>query len=154
MSDKNSHTFFRTAILVTTLAFLGGCATSGGSAKKDNVNSIDKRAVERWNYLIQHKAEKAYDYLTPGFRATKSREEYAAEMNNRPVRWKTVQFMDKECETDACTVRLYITYTAPINPAIGKDASGFTVIQEKWVRTKDGWLHLPDSQLPAAKPKS
>lgn len=149
MSDKNYTRFFRTTTLVTVLGFLGGCATN--SAKKDDVSAIDKRAVERWNYLIEHKAEKAYDYLSPGFRATKSREDYAAEMNNRPVRWKTIKFVEKKCETDVCNVQLYITYTAPINAAIGKEVDGFSTLQEKWVHTQDGWYYLPEGNLPKGK---
>jgi len=49
---------------------------------------LEKRALERWNLLIAHKAEQAYDYLTPGTRATRQRDTYAQEMNNRPVHWQ------------------------------------------------------------------
>src|SRR5688572_22783391 len=59
-----------------------------GCVDKANPDTIDTRAVERWNYLIAHQAEKAYDYLSPGFRSTQTREVYASSMNSRPVQWK------------------------------------------------------------------
>ena len=71
------------ATLGALVLLLGGC----NFGDKDSVAQVDTRAVERWNYLIAHQAEKAYDYLSPGTRETQTRESYAAAMNNRPVKW-------------------------------------------------------------------
>ena len=46
---------------------------AAGCADHSKSENVDRRAVERWNHLIAHQAEKAYDYLTPGFRATSPR---------------------------------------------------------------------------------
>ncbi len=63
----------RLATLVALAVLLGGC----GLGNNDSA-VVDKRALERWNYLIAHQAEKAYDYLSPGTRETQTRESYAS----------------------------------------------------------------------------
>ncbi len=58
------------AFLVAGL-LLAGCAsqatkTEGAISGKEN-KVVERRALERWDLLIQKKAEKAYDFLSPGF---------------------------------------------------------------------------------------
>ncbi|MEO6689176.1 MAG: hypothetical protein ABIS07_18355, partial [Dokdonella sp.] len=99
--------FLKSAIAVALAVLLLGVV---GCADKRNPDNIDRRAVERWNFLIAHQAEKAYDYLTPGFRATQTREDYAAAMNNRPLQWKSAKFKHKECDADRCQVDIDVSY--------------------------------------------
>ena len=131
-------------VLVTlALTVLAGCATApsgGSSAGKGAHGTLEERAVQRWQLLIAHKAEEAYAYLTPGFRATKSQADYARENNNRPVQWKSVQFLDKDCQEDSCTVRLTVDYTLPIQGV--PNAKGFGVLEEKWIKVSGGWYYL------------
>lgn len=143
MINKLHKSISRKSLSLLGLALLGGCAAG---AKKNSVDSIDQRAVERWNFLIAHKAEKAYDYLSPGYRATKPRQEYADEMNNRPVHWKTAKFQSKECDEDVCHVRIYLTYAAMVHAAIGKEVDAMTLLDETWVRNEQGWHYLPLNQ--------
>lgn len=119
------------------LLALAGCTNS---ADPDNV---DRRAVERWNYLIEHKAEQAYDYLSPGFRTTQTREDYAATMNNRPVQWKDVAFDRKECEAERCKVYVNVSYSLPVAAAKGKIASNTRSITETWILVDGDWYFLP-----------
>src|SRR5690606_24177248 len=72
---------------------------AGTDASAKTVNKdVERRALERWAFLIERKAEKAYDYLSPGYRQTKSRDEYAKEMNNRPVQWSKVLPYRQVCD--------------------------------------------------------
>jgi hypothetical protein len=104
--------------------------------------SVQDRAVKRWELLIAHHAEDAYDYLSPGFRAIKNRHDYADEMNHRPVAWKAVHFMDQHCEEETCTVRLEMEFMVPMRGA--PKASGVNVLEEKWIRVSKDWFFLPD----------
>src|SRR5690349_24058732 len=108
----------RLATLGALALLLGGC----NLGNKDNAAEVDKRAIERWNYLIAHQAEKAYDYLSPGTRETQTRESYAAAMNTRPIKWTAVKFNRKECDADRCKVYIDVTYSLamPGAGAIGK----------------------------------
>ena len=120
--------------------FLVGCNFSG-----DKAADVEKRAVDRWNLLIAHQAEKAYDYLTPGTRETQSRENYAAGMNNRPVKWKQAKFNRKECDADRCKVYIDVSYSvvAPGTGAMGKPMESTSTQSETWVYVENEWYFLP-----------
>lgn len=113
-----------------------------GCTDKANDNNVDRRSVERWNFLIAHQAEKAYDYLTPGYRQTKKRDEYASAMNNRPLQWKSVTFNRKECDDDRCTVYIDVAYTLKMPGSTGAIDTTSTQ-SETWIRVDGEWYFLP-----------
>lgn len=121
-----------------------GVLLMAGCVDKSNPDTIDKRSVERWNYLIAHQAEKAYDYLTPGYRATKTREDYASAMNNRPVQWKKAVFEDKQCDGDRCDVSVTIDYSMPIPGVNGRRSEAQSTQHETWIRLDGQWYYLPN----------
>src|SRR5215470_5260667 len=95
-------------------AALAACAP----VKKDDGAAVEQRALARWNLLIAHQADKAYDYLTPGYRLTVSREKYAAQMNDTALRWKAAHAGGHSCEADTCTVTVMVDVQVPM-PGIG-----------------------------------
>ena len=129
---------------LSLLGLLAGCAagpTSGGGKKGA---TVEDRAVQRWELLIARKAGEAYDYLTPGYRASHPKDRYAASMSTRPVVWKKVELMDKECpDEDTCTVRLIVDFELRIAAGIPGPVSSTDVQKEKWLRIKGQWYHLP-----------
>ncbi len=138
------HPFLRTFGLFITLAvFAAGCAsTTGGRAKLSVAPEV--RAIERWNLLIEKKAELAYDYMTPGKRSVETREEYAMKMNNRPVVWeKATLYGEKKCESaDSCQITVFLDLQVPAIGMTGKSPS-FSFSQEIWTRGSDGvWYFL------------
>jgi hypothetical protein len=124
--------------LAALLLVLAGCTD------KANLDNVDRRSVERWNYLIAHQAEKAYDDLTPGFRATQSRDAYASAMNTRPVQWKSVKFNGKKCDADRCKVQLDVTYSINL-PGLGKPTEATSSQNETWILVKGEWYFLPSA---------
>jgi hypothetical protein len=125
------------AMAALTLA-LAGCGTD-----KSNPDNVDHRAVERWNYLIAHQAEKAYDYLTPGVRATRTRDDYAAAMNSRSLQWKSVKFNHKQCDADHCTAYVEVTFSVKL-PMTGRATETTQTITENWILVNGEWYYLPD----------
>jgi hypothetical protein len=119
---------------------LAGCNFGG-----DKTVGVEKRAEDRWNFLIAHQAEKAYDYLTPGTREIQTRENYAASMNSRPVRWTAVKFNRKECDADRCKVYIDVSYSliAPGTGAMGKPMESTSTQSETWVYIDNEWFFLP-----------
>jgi hypothetical protein len=124
--------------LAALLLVLAGCTD------KANLDNVDRRSVERWNYLIAHQAEKAYDHLTPGFRATQPRDAYASAMNTRPVQWKSVKFNGKKCDADRCKVQLDVTYSINL-PGLGKPTEATSSQNETWILVKGEWYFLPSA---------
>ena len=124
-----------------------------GQAQGQDDSVLQKLAVERWNLLIAHQAEKAYDFLSPGTKATEPREKYASEMNNRPVHWKSVDYVGHKCDDpDACTVELRAAYTVAMTARVGKDVSAVTILWERWIRVDGRWYYLQDRpSAPAQK---
>jgi ribonuclease HI len=131
----------RLLVLGAALSVLAAC--SAGSVKPDDTSAVERRAVERWNHLIAHEAEQAYDYLTPGYRETIAREAYAAAMNSRPVRWETVKYESGECEEDRCSVILNVGYSLRMASA-AQTVQAASPQRENWIRVKGVWYFLPN----------
>ena len=113
-----------------------------------NDSALEKRSVERWNLLIAHKADKAYDYLSPGTRSTETREKYAADMNNRPVHWQSVTYVDRKCDDpDACTLQMQATYSVNMSARMGQDVQSATLVWERWIRVNGQWYYLPERSI-------
>ncbi|MHB8448820.1 MAG: hypothetical protein ACYC9P_12955, partial [Rudaea sp.] len=71
---KSKKVYFAQIVLAAAALALAGC----GMLKKDEDASVIKtKAVQRWDDLIARKADKAYDFLAPGYRKTISRAQYA-----------------------------------------------------------------------------
>lgn len=140
------------ALILALGLLLAGCA-SEATRPDESVQATDefrknteveKRALERWGYLINRKAEKAYDFLSPGYRATKSREVYASEMNNRPIHWNKVYPYSETCEKpDVCILALQIDADTAM-PGVGKKVPAMGFVQETWIKTRGKWYYLPD----------
>ena len=125
---------------------------AGTDASAKTVNKeVERRALERWAFLIERKAEKAYDYLSPGYRQTKSRDEYAKEMNNRPVQWSKVLPYRQVCDKpDVCVLDLQVDFETRI-PGVRQavDSAGF--VNETWIRTRGKWYLLPKAKDQAGR---
>ena len=141
MKNKNM-TVARLCALALPLA-LAACAPQ---VKPDDGAVVEQRATERWNLLIAHKAEKAYDYLTPGYRQTISRQKYAEQKNDVALQWKAVHVAGHTCDGDSCNLDLRVDVTA-VMPGIGKPAPATVPVVEHWTKVNGNWFYLPDTRL-------
>lgn len=149
--------YTRLSLTLAAAVFLGGCASNSSrtdaagettstapiSSAATPAMALAERAETRWKMLIEGKPELAYDYLSPGYRETRDRNEYAEIMRSRPVKWTGVQYQDQECEGEVCKVRLMITYSLEMPVAmVGKvDSVDFQL--ETWLWIDDNWYYLP-----------
>jgi hypothetical protein len=124
----------------------GGATKSSASAKAAAGVAVETRAAQRWQHLIEGRTDAAYEYLTPGARSTKTREEWAKEMAQRPIKWTKADYLDKACDSDdACLVRLQIEYKAPLQGAPGGLMAAPGILTERWIRIDGIWYFLPES---------
>lgn len=143
---KSKQVYFAKIGVLIALFALAGCMT--GVKQDEDASVLKQRAVQRWGYLIDHQAEKAYDLLTPGYRATKTRDAYASEMNGRGLHWSKVYFSSQKCDADTCHVHLIVDYSLPMGgPAGTVKSSGFVV--ETWIKAAGHWYYLPEALTPA-----
>lgn len=133
---------------------LAGCASEStrpdqsaqGADQSVKVSEVQKRALQRWNYLINREPGKAYDLLSPGYRSTKSREVYANEMSNRPIHWTKVHPYSETCEKpDVCVLNLQIDADTSM-PGVGRKVPAMGFVEETWVKTRGKWYYLPDAK--------
>ncbi len=139
----NTQKFAALAAALVIAATAVGCQ-SGSDAGDGSVESLKSRAEQRWTYLIEKKADKAYEYLTPGYRKSKSVEQYAAEKSSVGLRWKRATVGKTDCEEDACTVFISLDYEVNLPNSGGKPIDTFAPLQEKWVKLSGKWYFLPD----------
>ena len=140
--------YFARFLAFAATAALAGCAAGPAKpaqpAKDESADVIQQKSVERWNFLIAHQAEKAYDYLSPGYRSTKTRDAYAKEMNDRPIRWTKATYTKQECENDTCKVSLIVDYTVKM-PGMTQNTKAFAPLLETWIKADGRWYYLPDA---------
>jgi hypothetical protein len=103
------------------------------SAAERDREAVAKRAEARWRALIKGNLSDAYDYLSPGIRATLPLEMYAQKV--QPGLWKDVRVQEVACEVERCSVTVQITYDF-------RDMKGIeTPINEVWIREGAEWYY-------------
>ena len=138
---KNTQVYFAIAVLVSILA-------AAGCQKQDPASVVQRRALERWNLLITHQPVKAYDYLSPGYRATHTLDQYVAFIGTARLKWKEAKVDSQKCDADTCTVSLMVKSDIPgqmINAP--RDIEHEAPVFEHWIASDGQWYFLPDSRI-------
>jgi hypothetical protein len=138
------------ALTLGVAVLLSGCAATGTKSGDDAVaaegevpQALQRRALERWELLIAGDMDKAYEYLTPGYRQTRSLDAYKARARAAALRWDSIEWRSGEClAADSCEVTLLLSYSVRM-PGAG-DTPGIRQIEERWIRAGGDWYHLPE----------
>jgi hypothetical protein len=133
MKDKN---YFVLAALFALFAATG----CGGTA--DTGMSLEDRVLARWNYLMADDFQAVYDFATPGFRQTMTREEFAHKLAQSPVKWEEVQYVGAECEGQSCLVQLTGIYRAIAAPSGLNQMRLPREISERWIEIDGEWWRV------------
>lgn len=149
------------APVLATGFFVAGCTSQPSKMEKSGDGStvssisesankeVENRALARWNLLIARDGAKAYDFLSPGFKATKSRNDYANEMNNRPVHWEKVLPYSQQCDKpNVCVISLQVDSDVKMQ-GVSKAVSTVGFVTETWIKSKGKWYFLPNSKQSA-----
>lgn len=107
-------------------------------------NKLDNRVIDYWNHKINHEFKEAYQFLSPGWRATESEVGFAQRMSQSTIVWKNVKFIDKKCtQKDLCIVTVEITYNYSFQAVGGKLMTVESNIDETWIMKNNKWYHTP-----------
>ena len=105
---------------------------------------IGQRAVKRWENIINKKFDDAYEMLSPGYRQTHDKVQYAQIIGNRPVHWTKATYVGHECPSaDVCTISVTVAFNV-LMPGAGTVKSE-NIVEEKWLRIENEWYFLPDN---------
>ncbi|MEP6938874.1 MAG: hypothetical protein ABI846_03855 [Rudaea sp.] len=144
----------RTAkVHMLTLALAALVVATAGCQKQDPASVVQRRAAERWNLLVSHEPIKAYDYLSPGYRATHTLDQYVAFIATARVHWKAAAIDNQKCDAESCTVSLTVKSVIPgqiVNAP--HDVEHEAPITEHWILSEGQWYFLPDTRLEPAAP--
>jgi len=104
---------------------------------------VADRALERRQALMDRDFDRAYQLLTPGYRANYSSAAYAERFGGA-VKWTDAEVKGIQCpEPDVCNASVLISYI--VNIPKFPERKGQRPIEEKWIRTDGSWWYLPDS---------
>lgn len=108
---------------------------------------LESRVEQRWKLLMDGNGAVAYDFLTVGVQSTLKREQYAADMASRPIRWIAAEALDAKCEATSCAVRVLMTYKFSMQSTGAKQMQSQSAITERWIKVGDAWHHIPEQYL-------
>lgn len=136
-------------VAVLTLAACGDRVTRpdrgdvDAGPKSSPEAQVKRRALKRWNLVIDRDFDKAYDLLSPGYRETNPRDIYVKKMTSRPLQWTKVFFQEATCEVDVCQVELQVNaqFQMPVMRVGTVDA--VNVIKENWILSDEEWYLVP-----------
>jgi len=140
----------RSAALLAALA-LAACATAPAPVpSRDEAppapfpSDVEGRAQARWDLLVSGHPDRAWDLLSPSSRELQTREQYAAVVGNRPVRWLGGEVIGKKCDGDSCTVAVKVRYKAEIPQSNAGPIESIAYLDERWIRSDGEWFLVPD----------
>lgn len=134
---KNKTLIFRALFLASVIVVLTGCTGPGSEPEQP----LDERVLARWSHMIERDFEAAWDYYSPGFRQTNPREDFARDMERRPVRWHEAEVVELSCDEDRCDVTVRITYQAAGAPAGMGRMRIPRELEEQWIRLDGQWWY-------------
>ena len=97
------------------------------------------RSEARWKLVLDRNYEEAWDYLTPGFRETTNRYDYARDRTGRPFRYLGAAVMSEECQEDICKIKVLVRYRAIAAPSGMSKMTLSREIEETWIRVDGSW---------------
>lgn len=112
---------------------------------KETVDDIDKKAIERWNALIEGDYKKAYSYIAPSYKQLEDFSAFSNRMNaaQLQITWNKAEFNDKQCEPEVCEVSIDLNYTYRFPKRSMGETNATTVVKENWIKSDGKWYYLP-----------
>lgn len=119
--------------VVASLA-LAACATTGGGTPQED---IKQRGEARWQALVERDFDKAYNYITPSFRAVVTPASYRGRFGAGAI-WLGGEVIAVDCpETTKCIAKVRIDYKPLLAGRSGDKFS--TYVDETWLQEAGQW---------------
>ena len=123
--------------MVLPFVLLTGCMDS-------EKNKLDNRVADFWGHKINKEFDKAYEFLSPGWKSGEGKESYVRRMNNSKIKWLNMKLKEKTCkEKDLCTVISEIEYEYQFKGALSTNVIVPSDVKEKWIMIDNIWYQVP-----------
>jgi hypothetical protein len=125
----------RTAIAAGAAALaLSGCGQDAPTVDDRAPEEIvHERAQQRWDALLSGDIERAYGFITPAYRATRSLELYRARFGGA-IQWNDATVQSVECEPERCKVVVNLSYRL-----IRQRMENTRPMDEAWIFSEGNW---------------
>lgn len=131
---------FMSGAALLSVMFLAGC--------KEDARALEKKAVARWQAVIDKDFEKAYDYFSPGYKQIEDLDVYRLRIMKAQIKiqWTDVEFDKLSCDSEVvCDVHLKVTYDYSFpQKNMGELKQVKTPLKEKWLKNNGVWSYVPE----------
>ena len=137
-----------TAALVLLAMLMAGCSQQATKPAADSQASspeaiVEQRAKQRWELVTQREFMAAYDYLTPGYRATTPIDIYSVSMRRTPVKWQSAQFQSVACKSENVCIATFNVEAVVVGQLRGADIMPVSrQVQDEWLRVDGQWYYV------------
>ncbi|MEE4637853.1 MAG: hypothetical protein V2J42_03865 [Wenzhouxiangella sp.] len=128
--------YFFAPLMASAVVLLGAC-----TPPSEPTETLEERVMARWQLMVEREFEAAWDYYTPGFRQTTSRELFAADMERRPVHWTAAELVGTDCGEDVCQVKVRVEYRVVGAPRGHGRMRLNRTIEDQWVFLDGQWWY-------------
>ena len=135
LAKSNKRHIFATLGGATLALLVSACATVAPSTPEDIVR---QRAEARWTALTKQDFPKAYEYMTPSYRAVVSSEQFRGQYGVSG-QWTNAIIHSVSCEAESCEVSVRVTTKVNVPQMAGRIPEITTYMSEKWVREDGQW---------------
>lgn len=129
-------------LLALPVIFLSGCAVDKNYQDFLHLQGVEKRVSGRWEALVKHDHQKAYEFLTGSYRDMVSQDDYIKSLNPRIV-WDGFDIIRSRCEEQVCKVNVEARYHIPPMFGLPQGTSATEIIKETWMFDGSNWYYLP-----------
>ncbi len=112
---------------------------AAGSAEK----IVEQRAKQRWELILQKQYMDAYQYLTPGYRATTPIDIYSVSLRKSPVRWQSATFRSVQCQSESLCIATFDIDAKVVGQLRGADSMAVSSqVQDEWLLVDGQWYYV------------
>ena len=112
----------------------------GVAGALDAETTVQNKALERWNLLIEADFEQAYRFLSPAYRQAVPYRVYRKSIGGA-VQWLSADVQSSQCDTDTCQVKVKINYHTNIR---GYDYNLTKLFDETWILVDGDWWYFQE----------
>lgn len=125
-------------MLACLIITLSACSTF---APKSDSEQVGARAQQRLDLLMAGKTDKAYAFMSPGYRAANPVARFRADFAAGASRFISAKVRSASCEEDTCSVATVITYNH-VSSVGSAPIPVERATQERWIKVDGQWWLL------------